>query len=155
MHINRILAGATAAMLALGTVAPAVADDDRHRDRREWRDDRRDHRSHHRNDHRHDRRAERHHSPRSDYRDHRHHGYVPPPRVVHRPAPPPRHSHGWRVGAPYRNYYSGPVYVVNDYHRYHVRQPPRGHRWIRDDRGNLLLVAIATGILADFVINGR
>ncbi len=161
MHINRILAGAMVSVLALGAVAPAFADNDRHRDRREWRDDRRDHR----NDHRNDRRVERRHDPRGDYRDHRYYRSAPPPRVVYRPAPPPRvvyrpappprQSYGWRVGAPYRNYYSGPVYVVNDYHRYHVRQPPRGHRWIRDDRGNLLLVAIATGILADFVINGR
>ena len=163
MHINRILAGAMASVLALGAVAPAFADNDRHRDRREWRDDRRDHRND-RRDHRNDRRVDRRHDPRGDRRDLRYHHPAPPrvvyrpappPRVVYRPAPPPRHSYGWRVGAPYRNYYSGPVYVVNDYNRYHLRQPPRGHRWIRDDRGNLLLVAIATGILADFVINGR
>lgn len=151
MHVKRILAGVVASVLAFGAVAPAFADNDRHRDRREWRDDRRDHHRGHRNDR------------RDDRRDHR--GYHPaPPRVVYRPAPPPRvvyrpvpprHAYGWRVGAPYRNYYSGPVYVVNDYNHYHVRRPPRGHHWVRDDRGNLLLVAIATGILADFVINGR
>ncbi len=28
-----------------------------------------------------------------------------------------------------------------------------GYRWQRDDRGNLLLVAIATGIIADLVLN--
>ena len=45
--------------------------------------------------------------------------------------------------------------MVNDYNRYHVRRPPYGHRWIRDDRGNMLMVAIAiaTGIIADIVFN--
>ncbi|MCF5935117.1 RcnB family protein, partial [Xanthomonas perforans] len=47
----------------------------------------------------------------------------------------------------------GPVYVVNDYDRYDLRRPPYGYRWQRDDRGNLLLVAIATGIIADLVLN--
>ncbi|QEO99127.1 hypothetical protein XOCgx_4140 [Xanthomonas oryzae pv. oryzicola] len=49
--------------------------------------------------------------------------------------------------------YHGPVYVVNDYDRCDLRRPPYGYRWQRDDRGNLLLVAIATGIIADLVIN--
>lgn len=76
--------------------------------------------------------------------------------MVYRPAPPPRYgSYGWRVGSPYRNYYSGPVYVVNDYPRYHLRRPPYGHHWIRDDRGNMLLVAIATGVIAQYVLSGR
>ncbi|GAB3059274.1 RcnB family protein [Stenotrophomonas tumulicola] len=163
MRINRLLAGAVASVLAFGTIAPAFADNDRHRghDRREWRDDRRDHRNDHRearrdsrNDRRHDRR---------DWRDDRRHpGYyrpAPPPRVVYgspyRPAYGRGPGYGWKVGHRYRDYYRGPIYVVNDYNSYHVRRPPRGHHWVRDDRGNLLLVAIATGILADYVINGR
>lgn len=76
---------------------------------------------------------------------------APPPRVVYRPAP--GRGYGWARGHRYNEYYRGPVYVVNDYSRYSVRRPPYGHHWIRDDRGNLLLVAIATGIIADFVIN--
>ena len=69
--------------------------------------------------------------------------------MIHRMGPP----HGWARGVDYRRSYRGPVYVVNDYHRYHLRQPPRGHRWIRDDRGNYLLVAIATGIIADLLLH--
>ncbi|MNW05202.1 hypothetical protein D3C71_2014130 [compost metagenome] len=61
--------------------------------------------------------------------------------------------YGFERGHRYSNYYGGPVYVVNDYNRYHVRRPPYGHRWIRDDRGNMLMVAIATGIIADIVFN--
>ncbi|RBD65798.1 hypothetical protein BRM52_02605, partial [Xanthomonas oryzae pv. oryzae] len=65
----------------------------------------------------------------------------------YRPGPPPRPY--WARGQRYH----GPVYVVNDYDRYDLRRPPYGYRWQRDDRGNLLLVAIATGIIADLVIN--
>lgn len=86
---------------------------------------------------------------REGYRDARYNDrryYAPPPRVVYRP-------YGFERGHRYSNYYGGPVYVVNDYNRYHVRRPPYGHRWIRDDRGNMLMVAIATGIIADIVFN--
>ena len=65
-------------------------------------------------------------------------------------APPP---HRWAKGQRYRDYYRGPVYVVNDYGHYHVRRPPRGYHWVRDDRGNLLMVAIATGIIADLLLH--
>ena len=177
MRINRLVAGAVASLLALGAVAPAFADNDRHRghdrDRREWRDDRRDDRRDHRNDRRETRRDwrdDRRHDRREWRDDRRHAGYyrpAPPPRVVYRPAYRPAYGpayrpayghgpgYGWQVGHWYRDYYRGPIYVVNDYNSYHVRRPPRGHHWVRDDRGNLLLVAIATGILADFVINNR
>ncbi|NYF37256.1 Ni/Co efflux regulator RcnB [Stenotrophomonas sp. JAI102] len=154
--MNRFVVGAVASLLALGTVAPAFADDHRGRghDRREWRDDRRDNR-HDRRHWRDDRREVRH-DRRYDHRyDNR--GYyrpAPPPRVVYRPGPG-YGSYGWARGHRYREYYGGPVYVVNDYSRYSVRRPPRDHHWIRDDRGNLLLVAIATGIIADYVINNR
>jgi Ni/Co efflux regulator RcnB len=171
MRINRFLAGAVASALAFAAVSPALADDDRHRghDRREWRDDRREDRRDHRDDRREARRDwrdDRRHDRREWRDDRRHAGYyrpAPPPRVVYRPAYRPAYGpaygrgpgYGWKVGHRYRDYYRGPIYVVNDYNSYHVRRPPRGHHWVRDDRGNLLLVAIATGILADFVINGR
>ncbi|WMJ67799.1 RcnB family protein [Stenotrophomonas sp. 24(2023)] len=161
MRINRVVASAVASVLALGAVSPAFADDDHRQwrqDQREWRQDRRDWQRDRREayrDYRDDRRDWR----REQRWDNRY--YRPaPPAVVYRPAPPPPRyggygGYGWRVGYPYRNYYSGPVYVVNDYNYYHLSRPPYGHRWIRDDRGNLLLVAIASGIIADFVINGR
>ncbi len=125
---------------------------DRRDDRRDWRDDRRDDR----HDRRDQRQAYRHgyHDGRRDdrrydrrYDDRR---YYAPPRVVYRPAP---HYHRWAVGQRYRDYYRGPVYVVNDYGHYHVRRPPRGYHWVRDDRGNLLMVAIATGIIADLLLH--
>lgn len=75
---------------------------------------------------------------------------LPPPMVRPLPPPPP---YGWARGMDYRRGYGGPVYMVNDYYRYDLRHPPRGHRWIRDDRGNYLLVAIATGIIADLLLH--
>lgn len=59
-----------------------------------------------------------------------------------------RHGHRWERG----HRYDGPIYVVNDYDRYRLRQPPRGYRWVRDgDDGNYLLVAIATNVILDIV----
>ena len=46
-----------------------------------------------------------------------------------------------------------PTYVVNDYYDYDLRQPPRGYHWRRDDRGDFLLVAIATGIIAEVLLH--
>lgn len=149
-----ILAVATlGAVLALGMAAPAAQaagdrDDDRGRhgwhdrgrghdrdhrrdDRREWRDDRR----HYRNGY------------REGYRDARRSNHYAPPRGYYGHPP-----HGWARGHDYRRGYRGPVYVVHDYGRYDLRRPPRGHHWIRDDRGNYLLVAIASGIIADWLL---
>ena len=38
-----------------------------------------------------------------------------------------------------------------DYHRYHLRQPPRGYEW-REIDGNYVLAAIATGMIASIVV---
>jgi len=156
MSINRFVVGAVASLLALGAVAPAFADDDhrgRGHDRHDRHDDRRydRHDRHDRRDWRDDRREARH--DRRYYDNRGHYRPAPPPRVVYRPGP--GRGYGWARGHRYNEYYRGPVYVVNDYNRYSVRRPPYGHHWIRDDRGNLLLVAIATGIIADYVINSR
>lgn len=162
MNATRFTALALTSLLALGAVAPAMADD-------HGRDHRGNGHGHH--DDRHDRHDDRHDNRdrREAYRDGYHDGrrsdyrpavvYRPAPRPVYRPgpgyyrpAPPPRY-YGWAPGHRYRDYYSGPVYVVNDYGRYHVRRPPYGYHWVRDDTGNLLMVAIASGIIADLVLH--
>jgi len=151
MKMNRFVVAAMTTVLALGATAPAFAAGDRDghdRGRHGW-DDRGRGRGHGHD--RHDRRDDRRHYSngyREGYRDARYNDrrYYAPPRVVYRP-------YGFERGHRYSNYYGGPVYVVNDYDRYHVRRPPYGHRWIRDDRGNMLMVAIATGIIADIVFN--
>lgn len=155
--MNRTLKWGTALMLALAAAAaPAITMADNHRGGHYGhRDhDRRGHDRYERRwddrDHRRDRRHAR--------RDHRDHRYSRPPVVVHhRPVvrhyPAPRH-----VGPPrwarghYIHHYDRPVYVVNDYRGYGLRHPPRGHRWMRDDRGDLILVAIATGVIVDLLL---
>lgn len=49
--------------------------------------------------------------------------------------------------------YSSREYYVTDYQRYHLREPERGYRWVRDDdTGQFILVAIATGIITDIIL---
>ncbi len=159
MNTKRLFQSMACAILAFAVTAPVLArDHDRgrdrdrssHHDRRDWREDRRDDRR----DYRDQRQAYRHgyhDGRRYDDRRYDDRRYYAPPRVVYRPAPPSYHR--WAKGQRYRDYYRGPVYVVNDYNRYHVRHPPRGYHWVRDDRGNLLMVAIATGIIADLLLH--
>lgn len=151
MKMRRLAVVALTTLLAVSAAAPAFAAGDRGHDRGRhgWDDRGRGGHGHHYRDRRDDR---RHYNSgyRQGYRDARHQDrryHAPPPRVVY-------HSpYGFQRGYRYTRYYGGPVYVVNDYGRYHLRRPPHGHRWIRDDRGNLLMVAIATGIIADIVFN--
>ncbi|RYZ70882.1 MAG: hypothetical protein EOP91_12390 [Lysobacteraceae bacterium] len=80
-----------------------------------------------------------------------------PPRVVYRPVyrndyhpgyGPPR----WARGGRYYDAGYGRTYVVRDYRGYGLRAPPRGHYWRRSDAGDYLLVAVATGIIADLIL---
>lgn len=73
----------------------------------------------------------------------------------------PRYGYGprdrgypnWSRGVRYDTRGYAPTYVVNDYYDYDLRQPPRGYHWRRDDRGDFLLVAIATGIIAEVLLH--
>ncbi|HRN62755.1 MAG TPA: RcnB family protein [Luteimonas sp.] len=177
--MNQKLKWGTVLMLALATVAgPVFADNDRRgrqgqghgygqrdhdrrddrRDyRRDYREARRDDRRDYRQDRRYDRRDYRQ-DRRHDRRDHRDsrrdyaysRAYRAPARAYYPApyyAPPPR----WTRGS-YVRHYRQPVYVVNDYYGYGLRQPPHGYRWMRDDYGDFLLVAIATGLIADLIL---
>jgi Ni/Co efflux regulator RcnB len=64
----------------------------------------------------------------------------------------PRWSRGDRLPQQYRG---GSRYVVNDWRVRHLRKPPRGYHWVRDDGGNYFLVAITTGIILDLLLNSR
>ncbi|MGH7041127.1 MAG: RcnB family protein, partial [Acetobacteraceae bacterium] len=56
-------------------------------------------------------------------------------------------AHRWRHG----DRFSGPRYQV-DWHRHHLRQPPRGYEWVNAN-GQFLLIAIASGVIADVLLN--
>ena len=123
--MKRILLTATAVAVSLtGTVASAQ-DGYRGRDDRgsEYRGDRRDERSDYRQDRRDDRREYR---GRRDDRG----GYA-------------RYARGQR--------YRGDGAYLADYGRYGYRKPPRGYRYYRTNQGDVVLAAIATGIIASVI----
>lgn len=57
--------------------------------------------------------------------------------------------HQWERG----RRYDGPIVIIRDYESYRLRPPPRGYHWVRDDGGDYVLVAIATGIILDYVLH--
>jgi Ni/Co efflux regulator RcnB len=126
---------------------------DRHRDRDEWRRDRRDDRRDWRRDRRDDRRDYR----RARWDDRRYNGYNYNGRWYY--GPPPAHYgavdygyRNWRRGERLPRYYRDRYVVVRDYDRYGYRHPPRGYHYVRDDRGDLLLVGIATGVILGVIL---
>lgn len=76
--------------------------------------------------------------------------------------PPPAHyrdyaDYGWRSwrrGDRLPDYYRDNYRVV-DYRHYHLRPPPRGYHYVRDDRGDYLLVGIATGVILGVILAGN
>lgn len=49
-------------------------------------------------------------------------------------------------------YYRSPQYVVIDYRGHGLRIPPRGYHWVQTG-GDYVLVAIATGIILELLLN--
>ena len=66
---------------------------------------------------------------------------------------PPGQHRGWHKGEKIDVVYLQPRYYVEDYRVYHLAPPPPGHRWIRDPDGRYILVAVATGIIADILLH--
>jgi Ni/Co efflux regulator RcnB len=67
--------------------------------------------------------------------------------------------HGMRDGAHRRwargnrlpaSYYSRDRYV--DHRRYNLRAPPRGYRWVKTDDNQYIMVAIASGLIAQVLL---
>jgi Ni/Co efflux regulator RcnB len=68
-----------------------------------------------------------------------------------------QHAYGpreWRRGDRIPNDYRNRQYVVDDYRGYGLSRPQRGYQWIGVN-GDYALVAIATGLIAQIVVNGR
>lgn len=137
--------------------------DERHDDRRDWRrgeyddlrqyrQDRRDDRRDFRNDRRWDRHDRDWWRGRPDFRDYRgaRHGHWYAPGYGYYRVEPRYYGNSWRRGA----------YLPSSYHRYYVSDPyfyglrpaPRGHRWVHADN-DILLVALATGLIADVLFD--
>lgn len=145
---------------------------DRREDRWDRREDRRDARRDgghwDRREDRWDRREDRW-DRREDRRDYRwssrdrwdhgsHNGYYyrnawyfgpPPSRYYNDRYYRPGYRH-WERGYRVPSYYRDNVVYYGDYHR--LRRPPHGYRWVRADN-DFLLVAIASGIIAEVILN--
>jgi Ni/Co efflux regulator RcnB len=127
----------TAALSALVMVGPlAVATSASAQSRHEWREERRD-----------DRQAQR-------WNQRQHNGYYVGNRFYYgQPTYQQMQRRDYR--AAYQQWRRGdrlPSYARShyrevDWRRERLRQPPRGYHYVRDDRGELLLVGIATGVI--------
>lgn len=58
----------------------------------------------------------------------------------------------WRRGDRLPSY-ARTQYREVDWRRERLRQPPRGYHYVRDDRGEVLLVAVATGVILSILLN--
>lgn len=63
--------------------------------------------------------------------------------------------HQWRRGDRMPQDFRTRYVVVDDWRGHHLRQPPRGYHWVRDDRGQFILVGIATGVILSLILSGH
>jgi Ni/Co efflux regulator RcnB len=61
-------------------------------------------------------------------------------------------NHDFRRGERLPVYYRHSQYVVDDWRGYHLSAPPRGYHWIQTG-GDYVLVAIATGVIVQLLLN--
>jgi Ni/Co efflux regulator RcnB len=68
-------------------------------------------------------------------------------------AQPPHdwHGHKWHKGERVPAEWQGHDREV-DWHHEHLRRPPHGYHWVRDDDGNYLLAALAGGAIASIIM---
>ncbi len=127
--MKRVTIMAAVAALALSsTMASAQSYYDRGHDSREYRrDDRRDDRR----DHRRDRREHRYYGERYGYN-----GY----------------QGRYRTGQRYDNYRNR-GYYISDYRTYNLPPPRSGYRYYRADNGDVVMAAIASGVIGLIIGN--
>lgn len=148
-----IIAAAVAATLAAPMAASAQSrNHDRDRDGRYENWERRA--DHNRRDGGVYTRNERYNDYRRGVRDQYHDGRYSGPRYSYGNAP--RYNYAaprrWYRGATIPYGYRSNWYV-RDYGRYGYRAPPRGYGYYRTDTGDIVLAAIATGVIASLLTN--
>ena len=62
--------------------------------------------------------------------------------------------HAWRRGERLPSFYRAQFRQV-DFRREHLRAPPRGYHYVRDNRGDILLVGVATGVILSIILAGN
>lgn len=142
--LTAVAAGVVLAALAAVSAADAQPRNDRH-DVHQGGQPRRDD---HRND-RFDRRRPETYKSRNEWRDYRgaRPGYWYAPGYGYKRV---ERGAAWRKGAYVPRSYRG--YYVQDPNYYGLRPAPRGQRWIYAD-GNFVLMAVASGLIAQVVAN--
>jgi Ni/Co efflux regulator RcnB len=60
----------------------------------------------------------------------------------------------WRRGGRVPQQYRSRQYVVNDWRGHHLSAPPRGYQWVQVGN-DYVLTAVATGIIAQLLLNGN
>ena len=152
--MKKALTAALAATLAVSSMGVASAAEaqsrgDRHEQRQDRREDRRDDRQDRREDRREwrqDRREDRR-EARQDQR-----AYARWQQAQRRYsagryyAPRGYQVRTWSYGQRMPSYYRSNQYVVSDYGRYGLRQPPRGYHYVRSG-DDVVMTAIATGLI--------
>jgi hypothetical protein len=82
-----------------------------------------------------------------------------PPGYSHPPGPGPGYGpgpghrprwHQWHRG----DRYNGSRYVVHNWQHYRLRPPPPGYQWVQNG-GQFVLIAVASGIVADIILNSQ
>jgi Ni/Co efflux regulator RcnB len=161
-----IYAAAALACIAAPMAASAQGGPDRRDDRRDYQQDRRDagrdgvvtpgerrDLNHDRADLRYDRNRADSWRGRNEWRDFRgaRPGYWYAPGYGYRPMDRRWARHDWRRGGYVPPAYRG--YYVQDPYYYGLRTPPHGYRWVYANN-NFVLMALASGLIADVVSNG-
>lgn len=153
--MRKLLYATLAVAFAAAPMAASAQDYGHDRDRH---DDRGDHRDHDRDRHG-DHRGDRHDRydrgrpdswrGRAEWRDYHgsRSGYWYAPGYGYRPM---AHGYVWRRGGYVPRAYRG--YYVQDPYYYGLSAPPRGYRWVYAD-GNFVLMALATGLIANVIAN--
>ena len=151
--MKKILTAAIAATLAMSSLGVASAAEAQSRGQHEQRQDRRDDRRDARRDAREDRREWRQ-DNRADRREARQQqrAYARWQQSQRRYnagryfAPRGYQTRSWSYGQRMPSYYRSNQYVVNDYGRYGLRQPPYGYQYVRSG-DDVVLAAIAGGLI--------
>jgi Ni/Co efflux regulator RcnB len=160
--MKRIAIAAVAALTLAGSLAPTAASaqaygqqqqhndhNDRYDQNNRYND--RSNRDNDRNNRDH-RRQRWEHSQHNGYYARGRFYYGPPSAAMQRRSDYRPAWQNWRRGERLPSYYRSHYRTV-DYRSAHLRAPPRGYHYVRDDRGDLLLVAITTGIILSILAN--
>ena len=63
-------------------------------------------------------------------------------------------NHNWYRGSRLPPEYRSRQYIVDDWRGHRLSAPPRGYHWVQSG-SDYLLVAIATGVIAQLLINSN